>query len=179
MTGDYARAYDEFTKAHEITRDPALLWNRAQALRLVGGRRAETIALYEQVLVAQDIPDDKEVAARLEIAELRGPGRSTDEATNATAVDALFRKGQELYQDEQYARAYDEFTKAYEVSGQAELLWNRAQALRLVGGRRTEAVALYEQVLTSNVPEDNKISARVFIADLKSRERSAQGAAPR
>jgi tetratricopeptide (TPR) repeat protein len=179
MAGDYARAYDEFSKAHEITGDPALLWNRAQALRLLGGRRSETIALYEQVLVAQGIPEDNKVAARLEIVELRGPGRSKDDAKDTTAIDALFKKGQELYQDEQYARAYDEFTKAYEVSGQAEMLWNRAQAMRLAGGRRAEAVALYEQVLTSNVPEEKKISARAHIADLKPRERVAEEPARR
>jgi tetratricopeptide (TPR) repeat protein len=162
----YARAYDEFTKAYEATKDPAMLWDRAQALRLAGGRRAETIALYEQCLAAQ-IPDQQKVTARREIAELRGPGKTGDEVKDNEAVDALFKKAQELYQAESYARAYDEFSKAYEIGHDPAFLWNRAQSLRLAGGRRTEAMALYQQFIASDVPDEAKVSARVQLEGLR------------
>jgi tetratricopeptide (TPR) repeat protein len=174
---EYALAYDEFSKAHEITGDPALLWNRAQALRLVGGRRSEAIALYEQVLVAPEIPEDNKAAARTDIAELRGAGKTGDEKADGKAVDEQFAKGRQLFADEQYAQAYDAFSKAYEVSGDPGMLYNRAQALRLLGGRRAEAIALYEQVVAANVPEESKKSARAHLADLRGAARGAGGGA--
>jgi tetratricopeptide (TPR) repeat protein len=167
LAEEFAQAYDEFSKAYEITNDPALLWNRAQALRLVGGRRSEAIALYEQVITAPDIPEDKRVAARTDIAEMRGPGKTGDEKADGKAVDELFAKGRQLYTDEQYAHAYDAFSQAFAVSGDPSMLYNRAQSLRLLGGRRSEAIALYEQVIAANVPEDSKKSARAHLADLR------------
>jgi tetratricopeptide (TPR) repeat protein len=164
--GSYARAYDEFSKAYEITNDPALLWNRAQSLRLLGGRRAETIALYEQVLTSE-VPEETKIAARVDLAELRGPGRSADANANFKAVGELHKKGQEHYAAEEYALAYDEFTKAHEITGDPALLWNRAQSLRLLGGRRAETIALYEQVITQDIPDDKKTAAREFLDDLR------------
>jgi tetratricopeptide (TPR) repeat protein len=163
---DYARAYDEFSKAYEITRDAAMLWNRAQALRFLGGRRAEAIALYEQFVVA-DVPEDQKVAARKDINDLRGPGKAGDEAASKSAADALFQEGRKLYMEEHYALAYDAFSKAYEISGDPALLFNRAQAMRLRGGRRAEAITLFEQFLATNISEDDKKAGRAFLADLR------------
>jgi tetratricopeptide (TPR) repeat protein len=163
---EYARAYDEFTKAYEITRDLALLWNRAQALRLLGGRRAETIALLEQ-FIAADVPEDRKKAAASDIAELRGPGKGNDERANLSAADILYNKGRAHFIAEEYAQAYDEFSEAHEITGDPALLYNRAQALRLLGGRRTEAVALFEQFIAANVSEDMKKAARAHLEDLR------------
>lgn len=164
--GRYGRAYDEFSKAYEDTGDPAFLWNRAQALRLLGGRREEAIRLYEQAIA--DIDDrDVQARARDRIAELRGPGRTADESRNTAAAWDLYEKGRVLYEAEEYARAYDEFTKAYEASGDPAFLWNRAQALRLAGGRRAETINLYEQLMTKDVPENNKKAAIREIAELR------------
>jgi tetratricopeptide (TPR) repeat protein len=48
--GDYAHAYDEFTRSGELTDRPAILFSRAQALRRLGGRTEEAIELYQQYL---------------------------------------------------------------------------------------------------------------------------------
>ena len=164
--GRYGRAYDEFSKAYEDSGDPALLWDRAQALRLIGARREDAIRLYEQ-FVASDVPDDAKANAREKIAEIRGPGKSGDEKTNTDVAWDLFQKGRELFGNDDYARAYDEFTKAWEVSGDVAFLWNRAQALRFLGGRRAETISIYEQFITKDVPEDKKKAAMRDIAELK------------
>jgi peptidoglycan hydrolase-like protein with peptidoglycan-binding domain len=164
--GRYGKAYDEFSKAYEDTGDPAFLWNRAQSLRLLGGRREEAINLYEQVIKAIDSEEVRN-NARERIAELRGPGRTADETKNTAVAWDLFQKGSELYAGEEYGRAYDEFTKAWEVSSDPAFLWNRAQALRLLGGRRAEVINLYEQFITKDVPEDKKKAALKEIAELK------------
>lgn len=164
--GRYGRAYDEFSRAYEDSGDLALLFDRAQALRLVGARREDAIRLYEQ-FIASDVPDDAKASAREKIAEMRGPARSGDEKKDSGVAMELFQKGRELYGNEEYARAYDEFTKAWEVGGDVALLWNRAQALRLLGGRRAETIALYEQFIAKDVPEDNKKAAMRDIAELK------------
>jgi peptidoglycan hydrolase-like protein with peptidoglycan-binding domain len=163
---DFGPAYDGFTKAWEIGHDPALLWDRAMALRSLGGQRSQAIALFEEVLTV-DVPEDKKAAARLEIEELKGPGRTGDEKKDESAADKLFTDAKAAYEAENYPVAYDEFTKAWEVTHAAELVWDRAQALRLQGGHRDEAIKLYEQVLVMDVPEDTKKSARVHIADLR------------
>jgi tetratricopeptide (TPR) repeat protein len=171
---EYGRAYDEFTKAYEVSQDPAFLWNRAQALRLLGGRRAETINLYEQ-FITKDVAEDKKKAAIREIAELKGPGRTSDEKANLSVADQLFNKGREHYLAEEYAQAYDEFSKAHEITGDPALLFNRAQALRLLGGRRDQAIALFEQFIASNVSEDSRKAARALLEELKGRGRKQAG----
>lgn len=169
-------AYDAFSKAYQINHDPALVWNRAVALRSMGGRRSEAIGLFQQVL-SLDLPEDKKVAAKQEIAELLGPGPSGDEKKDATTEEALYKDAQAAYQAENYAVAYDGFTKAWQVTHSAELVWNRAQALRLLGGRREEAIKLYQSVLAMQVPEETKKSARIFIAELKGPGKAVTGAA--
>jgi tetratricopeptide (TPR) repeat protein len=68
---DYAHAYDEFTRADELIPDPALTFNRAQALRKLGGRREEAIALYEEYLASGETKRAEEANSAL--AELRTP----------------------------------------------------------------------------------------------------------
>ena len=162
----YAQAYDEFTKAYEITHDPALLWNSAQALRFLGGRRAEAIALYQRILVAE-VPDDTKAAAKRDIADLQGPGKSGDAKKDDQATSDLFKQGQELYAAEQYAQAYDAFSKAHEISGEIEFQFNRAQCLRFLGGRRSEAIALFEEVLTKDLPDETRKAVKRYIDDLR------------
>ena len=48
--GDYGHAYDEFTRASELADRPGILFSRAQALRKLGGREAEAMALYQQYI---------------------------------------------------------------------------------------------------------------------------------
>jgi tetratricopeptide (TPR) repeat protein len=178
--GDYVRAYDEFSKAYEITGDPALLWNRAQALRHAGGRRAEAIGLFEQLLKT-DISEDRKAAVRVDLEELRGPARSADEKANKTLAGESFEKARELYKNEKYAQAYDEFTRAWELTGDRAYLFNRAQSRRLEGGRRTEAIALYEQLLNTDISDEQKKAVRAYIDELRGVAKAAEagsGASP-
>jgi len=144
--GDYAHAYDEFTRAGELSDRPSLWFSRAQALRRLGGHREEAIALYEQYIATGG---DRTAEAEAAVAGLRAPAATGDEAVDSAAAKEIFLHGAALYEKGDYAHAYDEFTRAGEVSARPSLLFSRAQALRRLGGREDEAKALYEQYLAT------------------------------
>jgi tetratricopeptide (TPR) repeat protein len=116
-----------------------------QCLRQLGGRRADAIRLFEEYLARPDGTHREQAAGFL--AELRGPGATGDEATNAAAAGALFDKGAAYFAAGQYALAYDEFSKASEISSRTGLIYDKAQSLRHLGGRHDEAVKQYEEYL--------------------------------
>jgi tetratricopeptide (TPR) repeat protein len=180
MAGDYGRAYDEFTKAWEINGDLAVLWNRAQALRLAGGQREAAIRLYEQFLASNADADAQRSEARTHLEELRGPGRSGDSALDYAMQNSLHRSGTDEYRAGRFAQAYDEFTKAWEITGDPALLWNRAQSLRWLGGRRAEAIALFEQFIKSDADAaEAKKNASEHIAELRGPGQNADAGANR
>ncbi len=168
--GDYAHAYDQFTIAGEVADRPAMLFSRAQALRRLGGRREEAIALYEAYLATDNPVRKADAEAGLE--ELRGPGKSGDEAADLAAAKKEFNKGAAFYEAGDYAHAYDEFTIAGEVADRPEMLFSRAQALRKLGGRRDEAIALYQAYLATDNPK-RKSDAEFWLDVLQT-----QGAGP-
>jgi peptidoglycan hydrolase-like protein with peptidoglycan-binding domain len=168
--GDFAHAYDEFTKAYELAPRAGLIFSRAQALRRLGGRREEAITLYEQYLATKD--GTRKADAESLLAELRGPAKTGEEELDNANAKAAFTKGAAHYEAGRFAHAYDEFTKAYELSPRAGLLFSRAQALRKLGGRRDEAIALYEQYLAS-ADGTRKADAEFWRGELKH-----SGAAP-
>ena len=145
--GDYAHAYDEFTKADEVAPRPSLKFNRAQCLRKLGGRREEAIALYEEYLATGD--GKRAAEAEQHLAELRGPAPTGIEEVDNAAANALFHKGVAHYKAGRYAHAYDEITKAQELSPKPSIFFTRAQCLRKLGGRRKEAIKLYGEYLAS------------------------------
>jgi tetratricopeptide (TPR) repeat protein len=149
--GDYAHAYDQFTIAGETADRPAMLFSRAQALRRLGGRREEAIALYEAYL-ATDNPTRK-ADAESGLRELRGPAKTGDADVDTAAAKKEFGKGAAFYEKGDYAHAYDEFTIAGELTDRPEMLFSRAQALRRLGGRRNEAIALYQAYLATDSPK--------------------------
>jgi len=168
--GRYGHAYDDFMAAHALFPRPGLIFSAAQALRRLGARREEAIALYEQYLASGE--EGRKKDAETNLAELRGPAKTGDEAIDNPAAKALFDKGAALYQAGKYARAYDEFTKAYALAPRSGITFSRAQALRKLGGRRDEAIALYEQYLTA--PDaTRKQDAEFWLGELKH-----SGAAP-
>jgi tetratricopeptide (TPR) repeat protein len=168
--GRYAHAYDFFTRAGELLPRAGIVFSRAQALRNLGGRREEAIALYEEYLGMEGGTRKAEAATHL--AELRGPGKTGDETTDEATGKALFEKGAAHYDAGRFANAYDEFTKAGEILPRAGILFSRAQALRRLGGRRAEAIALYEEYL--GMPEGTrKADARLWANELR-----YSGAAP-
>ncbi|HJP87977.1 MAG TPA: peptidoglycan-binding protein [Candidatus Limnocylindrales bacterium] len=177
LDGEYGRAYDEFSKGWDITHDPALLWNRAMSMRVMGGQRSQAIALFEQVLTA-DLSEETKAAARKEIEELKGPKPTGDEKKDASTSDEFFKDAKAAFNSEDYAAAYDGFTRAWQVTYADELVWDRAQALRLLGGRREEAIKLYQLVLASDLPEQLRKAARVYIAELKGPGKAGKGGPP-
>ena len=168
--GRYAHAYDEFTKAYGLSPRPTLLFSRAQALRRLGGRGEEAIALYEEYLATPD--PSRKADAEEALVELRGPAKTGDEEIDEATAKTLFDKGAAEYSAGRYAHAYDEFTKAYGLSPRPTLLFSRAQALRRLGGRRDEAIALYEAYIASP-GVSRKAEAEFWVRELKH-----SGAAP-
>ncbi len=162
--GDYAHAYDFFERAHELAPRPGILFSEGQALRRLGGRRGEAIACYEAYLATGD--PARRAEAEGFVAELRGPAPTGAEAVDTAAAKAEFDKGAELYDAGDFAHAYDEFTKSWELSHRAGLLFSRAQALRRLGGRDPEAISLYEQYLATGDPKQAEDAARE-VADLR------------
>ena len=142
---DYAHAYDEFTKAGELADRPGILFSRAQSLRKLGGRREEAIALYEQYLATG--AGTRDADARAALAELRTPEATGDETVDTATAKGIFNKGGALFEAGDYGHAYDEFTRASELTDRPGILFSRAQALRKLGGREDEAMALYQQYI--------------------------------
>lgn len=160
----YAHAYDFFTRSYELNGLNKMLFNRAQALRKLGARREEAIALYEAYIAGEG--GERKAEAAGYVAELRGPGKTGDEAADKTSASALFEKGAALYGAGSYALAYDEFTKAYEASPRTGLLYDRAQSLRQLGGRRADAIGLFEEYLVR--PDGtHRDQAAGFLAELR------------
>jgi tetratricopeptide (TPR) repeat protein len=145
--GDFGHAYDEFTRAGELTDRPGIVFSRAQALRRLGGRREEAMALYEQYIAAGEGERAKD--AEYELAKLRSPEKTGDQDTDNAVAKGIFNKGAADFEASDYAHAYDEFTRASEVSDRPGILFSRAQALRKLGGREDEAIALYEQYIAA------------------------------
>ncbi len=141
----FGHAYAFFTRAGELTDRPGILFSRAQSLRRLGGRREEAIALYEQYLARGGGTRDADAEAAL--LELKTPEATGDEAVDTATARTIFSKGGALFEARDYAHAYDEFTKAGELADRPGIVFSRAQSLRRLGGRREEAIALYEQYL--------------------------------
>jgi tetratricopeptide (TPR) repeat protein len=147
----FGHAYDFFTRAGELADRPALLFSRAQALRRLGGRREQAIALYEAYLATDD--PVRKADAESALKELRGPAKTGDADADVAAAKKEFDKGAAFYEKGDYAHAYDEFTIAGELTDRPEMLFSRAQALRRLGGRRDEAIALYQAYLATDSPK--------------------------
>lgn len=143
--GDYAHAYDEFTRANELSPRPGIVFSRAQALRRMGGQREAAIALYEEYLATGHGKRDADANAAIE--ELQMPASTGDLEADTETGKAIFNKGAALYDAGDFAHAYDEFTRSWELTGRDGLIFSRAQALRRLGGRRDEAITLYEEYL--------------------------------
>jgi tetratricopeptide (TPR) repeat protein len=145
--GDYAHAADEFDRAAEMSGRAGPVFSEAQALRKLGGRREDAIALYEQYLATGHGVRDAD--AKKALAELRTPDKTGDDAADEATAKAIFNKGGAFYEAGDYGHAADEFARAAEMSGRAGPVFSEAQALRKLGGRTEDAISLYEQYLAT------------------------------
>jgi tetratricopeptide (TPR) repeat protein len=160
----YGHAYAFFTRAGELAPRPGIIFSRAQALRRLGGRREEAIALYEAYLATGHGVRDKDATQAL--AELRTPDKTGDEDVDNATAKGIFNHGGALYEAGDYAHAYDEFTRAGELADRPGIIFSRAQALRRMGGRREEAIALYEAYLATGHGTRDK-DANAALAELR------------
>jgi tetratricopeptide (TPR) repeat protein len=172
----FALAYDYFTRAEELYPQPAITFSRAQALRRMGGRGREAIALYEAYLASGETARRKD--AQDFIAEVRGPDPSGDGKADGAAAEKIFREGEAAYGRQDYGRAYDAFTRTERLWELPELIFDRAQALHQLGGHEEEAIALYKQYLATPDPK-RRADAEHWLAELEARpigDRQADGA---
>jgi tetratricopeptide (TPR) repeat protein len=143
--GAYARAFDEFERAYELTQRPGVAFSMAQALRRIGGRREEAIGWYQAYLDSGETKRAEESKAFIK--ELSTPASTGDLEADEKVGKAMFEKGARRYEARDYAHAYDEFMRSYELTARPSLLFSAAQALRRLGGRREEALDLYKRYL--------------------------------
>ncbi len=167
---DFGHAYDQFTKAWELSHRPGILFSRAQALRRLGGRDPEAISLYEQYLSSGGATRIEETQQHIK--DLRGPAATGIEEVDDAAARAIFEKGAVFYTKGDFAHAYDEFTRSWELAHRPGIQFSRAQALRRLGGRRDEAISLYEAYIASGAAGRQEEAAQ-HIKELRT-----QGAEP-
>jgi tetratricopeptide (TPR) repeat protein len=143
---DYAHAFDYFRRAGELSDEPDIVFNQAQSLRMLGGRRQEAIALYEQY-VQRGSNGQRLVDALDFIGELSGPSSTGDAAKDAEMAKALHEKGVEAAYSDDYRHALDYFEQASQLHDRPETTFNMALTLRAMGGRREEAIAMIRRLL--------------------------------
>jgi tetratricopeptide (TPR) repeat protein len=160
----FGHAYAFTTRAADYVDLPEITFSRAQALRMLGGRRDEAIALYEAYLASGHGKRDAD--AKSFIAALRTPEKSGDAKADVDAARTIFNHGAELYKAGDYAHAADEFERAAALVDMPEITFSRAQAVRMTGGRRQEAIELYEAYLASGHGKRDA-DAKLFLQKLR------------
>jgi tetratricopeptide (TPR) repeat protein len=143
---DYAHAFDYFRRAGELSDEPDIVFNQAQSLRMLGGRRKEAIALYEQY-VERGTNGPRLVDALDFIGELSGPASTGDAAKDAETAKALHEKGLESVYGGDYRHALDFFEQASQLDDRQATTFNMALTLKAMGGRREEAIAMLRRFL--------------------------------
>src|SRR4051794_401739 len=101
----FGHAYAYFTRAGELADRPGIVFSRAQALRRMGGRREEAIALYEAYLASGQTERAKDAESSL--ADLRTPAKTGDDDVDRAAAKKIFDHGAALYGSGDFAHAYD------------------------------------------------------------------------
>ena len=160
----YGHAYAFMTRAADYADLPEITFSRAQSLRMLGGRREEAIALYEAYLASGHGKRDAD--AKSFIDALRTPQKTGDAKADTAAARTIFNHGAELYKAGDYPHAADEFERAGALVDMPEITFSRAQAVRMTGGRREEAIGLYEAYLASGHGKRDA-DAKLFLQKLR------------
>ena len=169
QSGRFAHAYDGFMRSYALFEHADILFSAAQALRRCGGRGEEAAALYERYLSEGGTKREKDAEAF--IAQLR-PAKTGDEEADRKAAEKHFDEASVHYRSGRYGHAYDAFMRSYALFEHADILFSAAQALRRLGGRGEETIALYERYLAGGGTK-RKQDAETFVTKLR-----AEGAAP-
>jgi tetratricopeptide (TPR) repeat protein len=121
----------------------------ALMMKSMGGRREEAIALLQQFIQRRPLTGGQLKKAFRLLDELQDPGWGGDEKKEERARTA-FDKAATAYRKGEYGHASDYFGQASSIVDSPDLIYNQAQALRKMGGRRDDVIALYEKYLASN-----------------------------
>jgi len=87
-------------------------------------------------------------------------------SSNKQAAKTAFEAGKRAYADQKYATAAAEFAESYQLSGNADLLFNIGQAYRL-SGDYTQALAMYRSFLRALPNSPNAKLAQIKIDEIK------------
>ena len=143
---DYAHAFDYFRRAGELSDEPDIVFNQAQSLRMLGGRRKEAIALYQEYV--QRGSNGRRLVDALDfIGELSGPSSTGDAEQDAKIAKALHEKAMETAFGGDVRHALDYFEQASQLHDRPETTFDMAVMLRAMGGRREEAIAMIRRFL--------------------------------
>ena len=143
--GDYAHAYDEFTKAGELAdRARAAVLARpgaAEARRPPrGGDRAlRAVPRPRRRRRARPTPSPRSPSCARRVDRRRDQGHRDRQGASSTRAPRSYEAGR-------LRHAYDEFTKAGELADRPALLFSRAQSLRSSAVARPRRSALYQAV---------------------------------
>jgi tetratricopeptide (TPR) repeat protein len=143
---DYAHAFDYFRRAGELSDEPDIVFDQAQALRMLGGRRKDAIALYEEY-VQRGTKGNRLVQALDFIGELSGPSSTGDPEKDAEIAKALHEKGVETAFSGDPRHALDFFEQASQLHETQATTFDMALMMKSMGGRREEAIALLQQFI--------------------------------
>ena len=162
--GDVRHALDYFEQASQLHDRPETTFDMAVMLRAMGGRREEAIAMIRRFLQGRKMTGGQLKKALNMLDELQDPALGGDEQARARTA---FDKGATAYRKGEWGRASDYFGQASGIIDAPDLLFNRAQALRKMGGRSDDAIALYERYLASNPQGRHRAEAERALRALK------------
>jgi hypothetical protein len=152
--GQYEAAATAWNRAYELSGRGVILYNVAQAYDRLG-RFAEERQALEQFLAQTTGPEAQRAEAARRVEELE--------------ARALFDEGQAAYHEGRYEAALEAWTRAYELSGRGEILYNVAQAYGRLGRFLEEKHALERFLAEPTGPESYRTGAAARIEALDAR----------
>jgi tetratricopeptide (TPR) repeat protein len=144
MAGRSDEAAAAFQEGFRTYPDRAFILNKASAL-LDGGRYAEADLAYQTYLSDPDAPRAGDARAAQERARAHLGGREAT-ITGVAESGRLFEKATELYKAGRYGEAVEAFDRAYALNPVAQIRYNQAACLDMLG-KRELAAQRYEAYL--------------------------------
>jgi tetratricopeptide (TPR) repeat protein len=147
--GDFLLAADLFSQAYALLSMPEIAFSWAMALYRGQGPSQQAVELFK-VYVQQQPGGSRVKHALAIIAELSTPEPTGDPKQDRDAAYETSVRADKAYAAGKYGQAYDLWTAAYGLKALPQLLFNRAQALRHLGGRNEVALSLYSQYVAAD-----------------------------
>lgn len=177
--GAFDDAAKEFLRAYELTPKAAYLFNAGLAFENAGND-LRAIEVYERFLKAQENDPKvaearaRKIALEAKVAEKIEQEKQEREAREKRAqVQAQVQAASEALGRGAYAESAQRFQEAFDLTGDAEFLFERAEALRLAGNRG-EALAAYFLYLRTAPNGANATTARKRKTELQDEEKKSE-----